>query len=61
MTEAAYRFCRHEPGVSVVLNGTGSVAHLEQNVAAINSDRLPEDLLSQLDQVFGSVRSVSGD
>lgn len=61
VTEAAYRFCRHEPGVSVVLNGTGSVAHLEQNVAAINSDRLPDSLLSRLDQAFGSVRSVSGD
>ena len=28
MTEAAYRFVRHEPGVDVVLFGTGDAAHL---------------------------------
>ena len=28
MTEAAYRFARHEPGVDVVLFGTGDAEHL---------------------------------
>ena len=33
--DAAYRFCRHEPGVDVVLFGTGSIEHLRTNVASI--------------------------
>lgn len=61
VTEAAYRFCRHEPGVSVVLNGTGSEQHLAQNVSAIASGPLPGDVQTQLKHVFGRVRSVSGD
>ena len=36
MTEAAYRYVRHEPGVDVVLFGTGNAEHLrdERRVAA---------------------------
>jgi aryl-alcohol dehydrogenase-like predicted oxidoreductase len=29
LPEAAYRFCRHEPGVDVVLTGTGNPEHLK--------------------------------
>lgn len=61
VVEAAYRFCRHEPGVSTVLTGTGSQSHLEANVSAIASPPLPSDVTSQLAQLFGQVRSVSGD
>jgi len=61
VTEAAYRFCRHEPGVSVVLNGTGSQDHLVQNVAAIHGSELPADIRDRLAKVFGRVHSVSGD
>ena len=32
MIEAAYRFARHEPGVDVVLFGTGDAGHLRTNV-----------------------------
>src|SRR5262249_41267654 len=32
LPELAYRFCRHEPGVHVVLTGTGNVDHLKSNV-----------------------------
>jgi L-galactose dehydrogenase len=35
LTEAAYRFVRHEPGVDVVLFGTGEPEHLRANIAAI--------------------------
>ena len=42
LTEAAYRFVRHEPGVDVVLFGTGDAEHLRANVAAINKPPLPE-------------------
>ena len=31
ITEAAYRFVRHEPGVDVVLFGTGNPDHLTRN------------------------------
>ena len=35
LPEAAYRFCRHERGVDVVLTGTGNADHLKENIAAI--------------------------
>ncbi len=35
ITDAAYRFCRYEQGIHVVLSGTGNVAHLEENAAAL--------------------------
>jgi aryl-alcohol dehydrogenase-like predicted oxidoreductase len=60
MTEAAYRFCRHEPGAQVVLTGTGNAAHLEENLAAILAPPLPGDLAQRLSAVFGEVDSVSG-
>jgi aryl-alcohol dehydrogenase-like predicted oxidoreductase len=60
VVQAAYRFCRYEPGTHVVLTGTGSVEHLTENVASILSPRLPEELLIRLGQIFGRVDSVSG-
>jgi aryl-alcohol dehydrogenase-like predicted oxidoreductase len=60
LVEAAYRFCRHEPGAQVVLTGTGDVAHLETNIAAIQAPPLPDDLLSRLRDLFGAVDSISG-
>ena len=59
--EAAYRFCRHEPGAHVVLSGTGSAAHLEENIASILAPPLPDDVRERLDAIFGQVTSVSGD
>jgi L-galactose dehydrogenase len=60
IVEAAYRFCRHEPGAQVILTGTGSVEHLEANVAAIQAPRLPVDVQTRLAELFGRVESVSG-
>lgn len=60
LAEAAYRFCRGEPGADVVLSGTGSVAHLEANVRAVSAPPLPEDLLARLEELFGEVDCVSG-
>jgi L-galactose dehydrogenase len=60
VVEAAYRFCRHEPGAQVILTGTGHAAHLDQNVAAILAPPLPQDLLARLDQAFGRVETVTG-
>jgi L-galactose dehydrogenase len=60
VVEAAYRFARHEPGCDVVLTGTGSVGHLEQNVRSITAGPLPEDDLERLRATFGAVDSVTG-
>jgi aryl-alcohol dehydrogenase-like predicted oxidoreductase len=60
VVEAAYRFCRHEPGAQVVLTGTGNVDHLQANVAAICAPPLPAEVLDRLRRLFGSVDSVSG-
>jgi L-galactose dehydrogenase len=58
--DAAYRFCMHEPGADVVLTGTGSVEHLEQNVKSLDGGALPAELNERLAQLFGHIDSVSG-
>jgi aryl-alcohol dehydrogenase-like predicted oxidoreductase len=60
LTEAAYRFCRHEPGAEVILTGTGNVEHLETNLAAIQGPPLPPEIVERLRGLFGAVDSVSG-
>lgn len=60
IVDAAYRFCRHEPGIHVVLTGTGNIEHLKENVASINRGPLPSKMLSKLEELFGQVDSVSG-
>jgi len=60
IVQAAYRFCRHEPGATVVLTGTGNAEHLESNVDAILAPRLPDKVLTDLERYFGQVDSVSG-
>ena len=53
MIEAAYRFARHEPGVDVVLFGTGDAAHLRTNVASLLKPPLPEADRAKLAALFG--------
>jgi len=60
LTEAAYRFCRYEPGTHVVLSGTGNVAHLEANADALCQPPLPEADLVHVRRIFRRVDSVSG-
>jgi aryl-alcohol dehydrogenase-like predicted oxidoreductase len=60
VVEAAYRFCRHEPGAHVILTGTGDPEHLKANVEAILAPPLPPEVLARLDAIFGRVDSVSG-
>ena len=60
LTEAAYRFCRHEPGAHVVLTGTGDARHLEANIAAIQAPPLAPEVLDQLSGLFGNVDSLAG-
>jgi aryl-alcohol dehydrogenase-like predicted oxidoreductase len=60
VVDAAYRFCRHEPGIDIVLTGTGKVAHLKENAASINRGPLSPAALAKLEAMFGHVDSVSG-
>ena len=60
LPEAALRFCRHELEPDVILTGTGSISHLEHNVAACQKERLPAALRSELDQLFGHINCVTG-
>ena len=41
VVEAAYRYCRHEPGAHVILTGTGDPEHLKANIASILAPPLP--------------------
>jgi aryl-alcohol dehydrogenase-like predicted oxidoreductase len=60
LPDAAYRFCRAEPGVHVVLSGTGNMGHLEQNIASILGPPLPESVRARLIELFAHVDTVSG-
>lgn len=53
LTEAAYRYVRHEPGVDVVLFGTGDAAHLRANIAALDKPPLPDAVRAKLAALFG--------
>jgi L-galactose dehydrogenase len=61
VVDAAYRFCRHEPGCHVVLTGTGRLEHLEENVRSINRGPLPAGDLARLRRLFGGLDHVSGE
>jgi len=60
LPDAAYRFCREEPGVHVVLSGTGSIDHLEANVASLERPPLSEASVQRLRELFAGIDSVSG-
>jgi L-galactose dehydrogenase len=60
LPEAAYRFCRHERGVDVVLTGTGNPEHLKENISAILKPPLPKAALEKLDKLFGNLDFLTG-
>jgi L-galactose dehydrogenase len=60
LPEAAYRFCRHEPGIDLVLTGTGNPEHLKENIAAILKPPLPETVLQRLEKLFGGLANLTG-
>ena len=60
ITEAAYRFARHEPGVDVVLFGTGDASHLRTNVASLLKPPLPEADRQKLAALFGHLAAGVG-
>jgi aryl-alcohol dehydrogenase-like predicted oxidoreductase len=56
--DAAYRYVRHEPGVNVVLFGTGDAGHLRSNVASILKPPLPAPDRAKLAELFSHLRGV---
>jgi aryl-alcohol dehydrogenase-like predicted oxidoreductase len=60
LPEAAYRFCRHEQGVDVVLTGTGNPDHLRENVNSILKPPLPQAALDKLEKLFGGLDFLTG-
>ncbi len=58
VTDAAYRYVRHEPGVDVVLFGTGDADHLKANIASILKPPLPAADRTKLRTLFSHLRGV---
>ena len=56
LTELAYRYCRHQAEIDVVLTGTGDPAHLRQNITAALAPPLPDSVLAELHQTAASTR-----
>jgi L-galactose dehydrogenase len=44
----AYRYCRYEPGIDIVLTGTSNPEHLRQNIASALSPPLAPEVLVRL-------------
>jgi aryl-alcohol dehydrogenase-like predicted oxidoreductase len=61
IVDAAYRFVRHEPGVDVVLFGTGNPEHLRANIASILKPPLPQTDRRILKKHFGHLVGVGLD
>lgn len=60
LTDAAYRFCRDEPGTHVILSGTGNSNHLKANLESFSRPPLPQEDIVRLRRIFQKVDSVSG-
>jgi hypothetical protein len=58
--DAAYRFCRHEPGTHVVLSGTGEPEHLRQNLASFGRGPLPAADVERIRHIFRRVDTITG-
>jgi aryl-alcohol dehydrogenase-like predicted oxidoreductase len=61
LTEAAYRYARHDSGADVVLFGTGDSAHLKANVAALLKPPLPRADRDKLNRLFGHLTGIGLD
>ena len=61
ITDAAYRFARHEPGIDVVLFGTGEADHLRANIASLLAPPLPLADRLTLTKLVGRLSGVGLD
>ncbi|MEO1020210.1 MAG: aldo/keto reductase, partial [Pseudomonadota bacterium] len=59
--DAAYRFCRHEPGTDIILFGTGNKDHVKSNVQSICAPPLPVGDVERLYKTFGHLIDVGLD
>ncbi|MHA2051670.1 MAG: aldo/keto reductase, partial [Promethearchaeota archaeon] len=60
IVDAAYRFCRYEPGTHVILSGTGNIEHLKENIKFLQKPPLPSQDIDRLKKIFRNVDSMSG-
>ena len=61
VVDACYRYVRHEPGVDVVLFGTGNPAHLQTNIGSLLKPPLPAADHRKLAELFGHLVGVGLD
>jgi aryl-alcohol dehydrogenase-like predicted oxidoreductase len=61
LVDAAYRYARHEPGVDIVLFGTGDAAHLRSNVTSLLKPPLPDADRTKLKALFGHLTGIGLD
>lgn len=61
ITDAAYRYARHENGVDVVLFGTGNKDHVKANIESILRPALPAPIVERLHASFGHLSGVGLD
>ena len=61
ITDAAYRYARHERGADVILFGTGNKAHVKANVDSILRPPLPAPVIERLHATFGHLTGVGLD
>ncbi len=60
LPDAAYRFCRDEPGTHVILSGTGNPQHLRANINSFYRPPLPPKDRQRLVSIFRHADSVTG-
>ena len=60
LVDASYRFCRYEPGVHVVLSGTGNPVHLKSNIESLSRPPLPVAVVHKLRHIFRQANAVTG-
>ena len=60
LVDAAYRFCRYEPGTHVILSGTGNLDHMKDNLNYLQKPPLPKEDSLRLKEIFKNVDSISG-
>lgn len=61
ITDAAYRYARHEEGADVILFGTGNRAHVKANIDSILRPPLPAPVIERLHATFGHLTGVGLD